>query len=149
MKDIKLKGDFIVTNNILIKENNLKNNTNDIIYKNTPSNFYTSSIIEYDNIKLNIILKKIEIIEKKTLFHFDKNHTHNFPKNLKNCIIKFSWPIIEKTLSNKILIKNPRSYLDTNIESGYSVKSFPSTYNAIYSFGPQSGRSQTTPMIAN
>ena len=146
MKDIKLKGDFIVTNNILIKENNL---TNTIIYTNTPPNFYTSSIIEYDNVKLNIILKKIEIIEKKTRFHFDKNHTHNFPKILKNCTIKFTWPIIEKTLSNKTLIKNPRSYLDTNIESGYSAKSFPSTYNAIYSFGPQSGRSQTTPMIAN
>jgi len=43
-------------------------------------------------------------------------------------------------------IKNP--YIYTNVESGYSAKSFPSTYVQRYKYGPQGNKSQTTPQVS-
>ena len=130
MRDIRFNGNFTVLNNVFIKENHQTN------FINTPRDFNTNATIEYNNIKINIILTKIEIQNMKTLFYFDKTHPHKFPENIQNCVIKFKWPIYNST------------NIYTNVESGYSAKSFPSTYNAIYQYGPQRYRSQTTPMIA-
>jgi len=136
MKDVRFNGNFNVLDNVFIKENHQIN------FTNTPPNFNTNATIEYNNIKINIILTKIEIQNTKTLFHFDKTHQHKFPESVKNCMIKFTWPLKQHQLQNN------RASLYTNVESGYSAKSFPSTYNAVYQYGPQKGRSQTTPMIA-
>lgn len=131
MRDVRFNGNFSVLDNVFIKENHQTN------FTNTPPNFKADATIEYNNIKINIILKKIEIQNTKTLFHFDKTHPHKFPENIQNCSIKICWPL-----------QRPAN-LYTNVESGYSAKkSFPSTYNAVYQYGPQRGRSQTTPMIA-
>ena len=137
MKDVRFHGNFNVLDNVFIKENHQSN------FLNTPPNFTTNATIEYNNIKINIILTKIEIQNTKTLFHFDKTHQHKFPEHIQNCMIKFTWPLKQPQLQNN------RASLYTNVESGYSAKkSFPSTYNAVYQYGPQRGRSQTTPMIA-
>ena len=131
MRDVRFNGNFSVLDNIFIKENHQTH------FLNTPSNFTANATIEYNNIKINIILKKIEIQNTKTLFHFDKTHPHKFPENIQNCSIKICWPLQRS------------ANLYTNVESGYSAKkSFPSTYNAVYQYGPQRGRSQTTPMVA-
>lgn len=135
MKDVRFHGNFNVLDNVFIKENHQSN------FLNTPRDFTTNATIEYNNIKINIILTKIEIQNTKTLFYFDKTHQHKFPEHIQNCMIKFTWPLKQP--------QNNRASLYTNVESGYSAKkSFPSTYNAVYQYGPQRGRSQTTPMIA-
>ena len=135
MRDVRFNGNFTVLDNVFIKENHQSN------FLNTPTDFNTNATIEYNNIKINIILTKIEIQNTKTLFHFDKTHQHKFPNYIQNCMIKFMWPLKQ--------LQNNRASLYTNVESGYSAKkSFPSTYNAVYQYGPQRGRSQTTPMIA-
>ncbi len=135
MRDVQFNGNFTVLDNVFIKENHQTN------FTNTPPNFKANATIEYNNIKINIILTKIEIQNTKTLFHFDKTHQHKFPNYIQNCMIKFMWPLKQ--------LQNNRASLYTNVESGYSAKkSFPSTYNAVYQYGPQRGRSQTTPMIA-
>ena len=137
MKDVRFHGNFNVLDNVFIKENHQTN------FLNTPTDFNTNATIEYNNIKINIILKKIEIQNTKTLFHFDKTHPYKFPEHIQNCMIKFTWPVKQPQLQNN------RASLYTNVESGYSAKkTFPSTYNAVYQYGPQRGRSQTTPMIA-
>jgi len=134
MKDVRFHGNFNVLDNVFIKENHQSN------FLNTPSNFRANTTIEYNNIKINIILTKIEIQNTKTLFYFDRTHQHKFPEHIQNCMIKFTWPLKQP--------QNNQASLYTNVESGYSAKSFPSTYNAVYQYGPQRGRSQTTPMIA-
>jgi hypothetical protein len=132
MRDVRFNGNFTVLDNIFIKENHQTN------FTNTPPNFKANATIEYNNIKINIILTKIEIQNTKTLFHFDKTHPHKFPQSINNCSIKFNWPFENNHPAN----------LYTNVESGYSAKSFPSNYNSVYQYGPQRGRSQTTPMVA-
>lgn len=46
----------------------------------------------------------------------------------------------------KPVIRNP--YIYTNVESGYSAKSFPSFYVQKYKYGPQGDKMQTTPQVA-
>jgi len=132
MRDIRLNGNFTVLDSVFTKENHQTD------FMNTPANFKANATIEYNNIKINIILTKIEIQNTRTLFHFDKTHRHKFPESIQNCVIKFKWPFKNNHPAN----------LYTNVESGYSAKSFPSTYSTIYQYGPQRGRSQTTPMVA-
>ncbi len=132
MRDVRFNGNFTVLDSVFTKENHQTN------FTNTPRNFTANATIEYNNIKINIILTKIEIQNTKTLFHFDKTHQHKFPESVQNCVIKFKWPFKNN---------HPANFY-TNVESGYSAKSFPSTYSAIYQYGPQRGRSQTTPMVA-
>jgi len=44
------------------------------------------------------------------------------------------------------VIRNP--YIYTNVESGYSARSFPSVYIARYKYGPQGNKFQTTPQVS-
>ena len=90
--EVKFNKDFYVSNNVFIKENHQSN------FLNTPLNFTANATIEYNNIKINIILTKIEIQKSKTLFHFDKTNQHKFPNYIKNCIIKFKWPFPVKSI---------------------------------------------------
>ncbi len=53
---------------------------------------------------------------------------------------------IRKNRPTYPMIANP--YIYTNVESGYSAKSFPYVYIQRYDYGPQPGRYQTTPQVA-
>jgi len=53
---------------------------------------------------------------------------------------------IRKNIPTYQMISNP--YIYTNVESGYSAKSFPYVYIQRYDYGPQPGRYQTTPQVA-
>jgi len=176
-KNIKLKYDSLninlLLNQVVFKKNLIIFRFNPV--KNIlPKNIKNASIIitneeSTKNIivknKLNIENKKLPTIEpdvnssKKKLPTIDPDV--NLSKKKLPTIepdVNSSKKKIDLDLSNEIrreirkniptyqMISNP--YIYTNVESGYSAKSFPYVYIQRYDYGPQPGRYQTTPQVA-
>jgi len=176
-KNIKLKYDSLninlLLNQVVFKKNLIIFRFNPV--KNIlPKNIKNASIIitneeSTKNIivknKLNIENKKLPTIEPDVNSSKKKLPTIEPDVNLSKKKLPTIEPDVNSSkkkidldLSNEIrreirkniptyqMISNP--YIYTNVESGYSAKSFPYVYIQRYDYGPQPGRYQTTPQVA-
>lgn len=161
MSDLVLEGKFKIMKR---KNGNIQFKINKLYDLNNFNNIYGSnpdSKVTVNDSFLILKIKKIFTKKNKTIIRFLPNN-FNFPKKLKNGrivisrIMKIAPPVVTVKPPPPSNITAPpvkscgcgRSIaINTNVESGYSATSFPSTYSASYNLGPYPGRSQTTPMV--
>jgi len=141
---------------------------NENLYE-TPNNFLKKALVQNENNKFILDLKKVIFKKDEIVFRF-KPQNVNLPNKLANASITFlkdidkqkivemnkieerpkiqeNPPLIEfKKIAPPRIIRNP--YIYTNVESGYSAKSFPYVYIQRYRDGPQPNKFQTTPQVA-
>jgi len=134
-------GDFITSR--------MKNAS--IIFKTKNNNFVNNKILPIDvkisNKDINFNLKLTEIYVKPNEIMFKFNSAPiAIPKILKNTSIQFINVLKKEVKPIYQPIRNP--YIYTNVESGYSARSFPQVYIEKYKYGPQGDKYQTTPQVA-
>lgn len=155
MGDLVLEGNFRV---IRKKNDNIQFNLKKIYDLNNFNENYGANPDVRMTIKGSILVLKIKKIftnVNKTIIRFFPN-SYNFPERIKNGKIVIN-RLVKITHS---FTASPNTQfvsscgcgksisINTNVQSGYSATSFPSTYSATYNLGPYPGRSQTTPMVA-
>jgi len=152
--NLEIETSWMMDTSIIFKINKSKNNV-----QNFPNLSPTEIEISLNNQKiklkiLNTYIKPNEIIIRlkaeniglpKILHTSIKfistiNNNNPIPTNIPISTINPIPTNIKKT------IRNP--YIYTNVESGYSARSFPSVYIQRYKYGPQPGKPQTTPMVS-
>lgn len=119
-------------------------NKNIKINKNLPMDVQVS----FNKNTINLKLTNIYVKENEVLFKFNSANIA-IPIFLKNAAIevpKISAQIPKISAQIPRQIKNP--YIYTNVESGYSARSFPQVYIQRYKYGPQGDKLQTTPQVA-
>jgi len=89
------------------------------------------------NVSINII-KKTKEIPKVTQNIPEK--PKETPKETQNI------SVFPRTTQRYPRVSNP--YIYTNVESGYSARSFPQVFVQRYRYGPQGDKFQTTPQVA-
>ena len=122
-------------------------------YDITPELIYNESRKMIENYCKNIIKIPADFINSpynksnESLLKFDAADIA-IPINLKNISIKMPKQNVNKLQNiNKLpIIRNP--YIYSNVESGYSARSFPQVYIQRYIYGPQGDKPQTTPQVA-
>ena len=126
-------------NNFTLKLEKVSLKINKIFFRFKPSNIQLPN--KLSNTSLNIIPEKKNIPPKKNKKIIETKE--NIPEK----------PIEINTNSTPITkyrsfprFSNP--YIYTNVESGYSAKSFPYVYVKRYKYGPQGDKFQTTPQVA-
>jgi hypothetical protein len=124
-----------------------------IIFKTKNNNFKINKELPIDvqisnkDIMFNLKLTNIYNKSNESLLKFDSANIA-IPINLKNISIKIPKQNVNKLQNtNKLpIIRNP--YIYSNVESGYSARSFPQVYIQRYIYGPQGDKPQTTPQVA-
>jgi len=156
-KDEELKKyKYLTINNItleIISNKTNKKNTYLFLENNIKPQKFLNKIIKFSDLK-NPTQK--ESLTSQTANQTPKIiNTPNHTQIIKNPIQKESLKsqtanqtpkIITTPNHTQIIKKNP--YIYTNVESGYSAKSFPSVYIGQYKYGPQGNKLQTTPQVS-
>jgi len=103
------------------------------------------------NVSINIIKKPKEIL-KVTQNIPEKpketpKETQNISEKLKEIPnVTQNISVFPRTTQRYPRVSNP--YIYTNVESGYSARSFPQVFVQRYRYGPQGDKFQTTPQVA-
>ena len=155
--NLEIETSWMMDTSIIFKINKSKNNVQNFP-ELSPNEIEIS--LNNQNIKLKILntyIKPNEIIlrlkteniglpkilQTSIKFISPINNNNPIPTNIPNAS---NIPKQVQSNNQKLPLKNP--YIYTNVESGYSARSFPSVYTETYKYGPQPGRAQTTPMVS-